>query len=102
MALKRYLYVVGVNSSVLFEALSMGKIVARLNFNGFCPIPTHIEEDGFYYVSCLVDFQKFINSKIMVALQASIMILIPTSLILFVDYEIFDNSRCRRNGAYNV
>ena len=63
MALKRYLYVVGVNSSVLFEALSMGKIVARLNFNGFCPIPTHIEEDGFYYVSCLVDFQKFINSK---------------------------------------
>lgn len=63
MALRTYSYVVGENSSVLFEALSMGKKVARLYFNGFNPIPTHIVNDGFCYIRGIKDFQEFLNSK---------------------------------------
>ncbi|WP_455586901.1 hypothetical protein [Bacteroides sp.] len=63
MALRTYSFVIGENSSVLFEALSMGKKVARLNFNGFNPIPTHVVNDGFCYIYDLKDFKVFLDSK---------------------------------------
>lgn len=63
MALRTYSYVIGENSSVLFEALSMGKMVARLSFKDFNPISTHIENDGFYYIHELNDFLIFFDGK---------------------------------------
>lgn len=63
MALRSYIYVIGENSSVLYEALSLGRRVGRFSYNGFSLL--HLEnivgEDGFYYLNGVSDFANFIN-----------------------------------------
>lgn len=54
--------VVGVNSSVLYEALSLGKNVGKIAFDG-CEqlILNEITESSFYMIRAIDDFPKFIN-----------------------------------------
>lgn len=61
IALGEYEYVIGENSSVVYEALSMGKKVARICYNGI--ESTRLSEtgnDGFYYLFAASDFLKFV------------------------------------------
>lgn len=60
-AIKNYTYVIGENSSVLFEALSMEKLVGRLVLNGLNPISTRVQNDGFYYIRSESDFETFLS-----------------------------------------
>lgn len=60
--LASYDYVLGENSSVLFEALSLGKKVARLSYAGFTP-SRRTQDDGFYYLESPNDLQSFIDSR---------------------------------------
>lgn len=53
---------IGTNSSVLFEALSLGKNVGRLAFGGLF-INRYIGDDDFYYVQSLEDFDNFLRNR---------------------------------------
>lgn len=65
IAISSYEYIIGENSSVLYEALSLGKKVGRLAYNGFVPLKVEgISEDGFYYFFCKEDFKLFIQRDI--------------------------------------
>ena len=57
-----YEHVIGTNSSVLFEALSLGKNVGRLAFGGLF-INRYIGDDDFYYVQSLEDFDNFLRNR---------------------------------------
>lgn len=64
IALRRYRYVVGDNSSVLYEALSMGKFVGKINRNNLSP--RNLDEDlknGFVIISSIEDLQKLLESS---------------------------------------
>ena len=65
LAILPYEYIMGDNSSVLYEALAVGKKVARLNCEGLNAIG-YVEgkEDGFFYINKINEFQAFIRSSI--------------------------------------
>lgn len=62
IAILSYNYVIGENSSVVYEALSLGKRVGRICLCDLNPsrVPG-IENDGFYYIKNLLDFENFLN-----------------------------------------
>lgn len=64
VALQSYSYVVGDNSSVLFEALSMGKLVGKLNFGIFesRSLPYKYYED-FFMINALEELPDFVEQK---------------------------------------
>jgi len=61
IALLSYRSVLGENSTVLYEALSMGRKVGRFCFNGFSPqiMPDFEQEYNFFYIKSINDFSKF-------------------------------------------
>jgi hypothetical protein len=62
IAILSYNKIVGVNSSVLFEALSVGISVGRLQCNGFNPlILKEYDIDGFYDITDIDKFNMFMN-----------------------------------------
>ena len=62
MAIMPYRYVLGENSSVLYEAFSLGKIVGRFNYNGISIRKISIEDDSsFYYLNKVEDFVQFVQ-----------------------------------------
>lgn len=64
IAIMRYKYIVGENSSVVFEAISAGKMVARLNCEGMTAMGYNPSvKDGFYYINEIGDFEEFINQR---------------------------------------
>lgn len=64
VAIMPYTYIIGDNSSVLFEAVSIGKKVARLNCEGLISYGyDHKEQDGFFYLNNLNEFSSFITSN---------------------------------------
>lgn len=63
LAIMPYEYIIGDNSSVLYEALAVGKKVARLNCEGLNAIGyIKGQEDGFFYINNINDFQSFVGS----------------------------------------
>lgn len=60
--LMSYKYVLGENCSVLYEALSLGKKVARFSFCGLHP-SLRAQDDGFFYLDSPSDLQIFIESQ---------------------------------------
>lgn len=63
-ALCRYQFVLGEDSSVIYEALSLGKKVGRLCYNGINSTRfSNKEDDGFIYLYNDEDFLMFVNSK---------------------------------------
>ena len=66
LAILPYHYIVGDNSSVLFEALSIGKKVGRFNCEGLMSqgyLPGN--NDGFCYINELKDFDSFIKTSVL-------------------------------------
>ena len=64
IAILPYENIIGDNSSVLYEAVSIGKKVGRLNCDSLIAIGYKKgKEDGFYYLNNLKDFDSFINLK---------------------------------------
>lgn len=62
IALCRYQYIIGENSSVVYEALSFGKRVGRLCYNGINSTRfSDQQDDGFIYLYNDEDFIKFVN-----------------------------------------
>lgn len=62
MAIMPYRYVLGENSSVLYEAFSIGKIVGRFNYNGISIRKISIEDDSsFFYLNKVEDFAQFVQ-----------------------------------------
>ena len=62
IALSSYNYIVGENSTVLYEALSLNKNVARLSYGGFSPsVMDKFNEDGFFYLKSINDFEDFLK-----------------------------------------
>ncbi|MBQ2884852.1 MAG: hypothetical protein IJE43_13920 [Alphaproteobacteria bacterium] len=57
-----YNFVIGENSTVLYEALSLGKKVARINFCGLNPV-SRSEEDSFYYLDTVDDYKNYIEGE---------------------------------------
>lgn len=64
VVLKSCKHIIGENSSVLFEALNLGKNVGRLNFDGFAPLKFYSQNDNFYYLNSEEDFIEFIMRKL--------------------------------------
>lgn len=62
VVLMSYKYVLGENCSVLYEAMSLGKKVARLSFCGLRPT-LRSQDDGFFYLDSPSDLQKIIESQ---------------------------------------
>jgi hypothetical protein len=61
IAIMSYEAILGENSTVLYEALSIGKKVGWLAFNGLTPRSLNLENsNGLYYINNLEDFGKFI------------------------------------------
>ena len=63
IAILSYDFIIGENSTVLYEALSIGKKVGRINFGGFVLRqydPT--QPDGFYYIHQEEDLKDFIST----------------------------------------
>ena len=64
LALLAYEVVIGVNSSVLYEALSLGKRVGRLNFCELEPqISVKFPSDTFKYIKNVSDFKLFMDNS---------------------------------------
>lgn len=65
VAMKQYNHLIGENSTVLYEALTYGKKVARICFDGFAPrYLTPEDEECFWKVSDKASFEAFINGKV--------------------------------------
>jgi len=62
IAVLYYDAVIGYNSTVLYEALSMGIKVGRLNYNGLKIMQESKDFKGFFNLNCLEDFKKFMES----------------------------------------
>ena len=60
-ALCHYEFVIGSNSSVVYEALNMGKKVGRICYNGI-ECSNDGADDGFFYLRDSKDFAKFVAS----------------------------------------
>lgn len=58
-----YDYIIGENSTVLFEGLSLGKKVARLNICGLQPV-NRSDDDAFYYIDNVEDFGLYLNAPV--------------------------------------
>lgn len=64
LAILPYQFIAGENSSVLFEALSVGKHVCRFNCRGLSAIGYEQNvQDGFYYINSLDEFRAFVNNQ---------------------------------------
>lgn len=64
IALGSYMYVLGENSSVVYEALSLGKKVGRICYNGIDSIRLdETKDDGFFYLNEPAAFSAFVDSK---------------------------------------
>ena len=64
VAMKQYNHLIGENSTVLYEALTYGKKVARICFEGFAPrYLTPEDEECFWKISDRASFDAFINGK---------------------------------------
>jgi hypothetical protein len=61
IAIESYNHIIGENSSVLFEAISLGKNVGRLSFDGFTPEQS--SNNNFYYLQSIDDFAKFVMQE---------------------------------------
>ncbi len=65
VAMKQYSHLIGENSTVLYEALTYGKKVARICFDGFAPrYLTPEDEECFWKISDKASFEAFINGKV--------------------------------------
>ena len=65
IAIGQYEFVLGENSSVIFEALSLGKKVGRFCYNNIVSKKLgDIIDDGFYYLYSKEDFKEFVNNEI--------------------------------------
>lgn len=65
VAMKQYNHLIGENSTVLYEALTYGKKVARICFDGFSPrYLTPEDEECFWKISDKASFEAFINGKV--------------------------------------
>lgn len=65
VAMKQYNHLIGENSTVLYEALTYGKKVARICFEGFAPrYLTPEDEECFWKISDKASFEVFINGKV--------------------------------------
>ena len=63
IAIGQYEYVLGENSSVVFEALSFGKKVGRICYNDIKSKRLgDIVDDGFYYLNSKEDFLSFVSN----------------------------------------
>lgn len=61
VAIMAYDFIIGENSSVLFEALSIGKKVAKIDCEGLSVTGyDSTKEDGFFYIHSLDDFPNFL------------------------------------------
>ena len=64
LAILPYQFIAGENSSVLFEALSIGKHVCRFNCRGLSAIGYKQNIlDGFFYINSLDEFSAFIQNQ---------------------------------------
>lgn len=64
IALMPYTFLLGENSTVLYDALSFGKKVGRLRFGGLNPeVLKDFEIDGFTYLDNIEDFKEFVRSE---------------------------------------
>jgi hypothetical protein len=64
IAVGQYDYVLGTNSTVIYEALSLGKKVGRICFNGMNSRALKPgAEDGFFYLHQAEDFALFVESS---------------------------------------
>lgn len=62
VVLNKFLHVIGENSTVLYEAASMGKKVGRLNMEGLSPeFLSKEDENSFYIISNNGDFVNYLN-----------------------------------------
>lgn len=65
VVLNGFLHVVGENSTVLYEALGMGKKVGRLCMEGLCPrYMEETDEKSFWQIYNQTDFEKFMDGRI--------------------------------------
>ena len=65
IAILPYNFVIGENSSVLYESLSLGKKVGRINCNGLNAIAYDAaNSDGFYYINDIEDFSHFMDATV--------------------------------------
>lgn len=64
-AIGQYEFVLGSNSSVIFEALSLGKKVGRICYHGIVSRKLgDLIDDGFFYLSSKDDFNAFIQNGV--------------------------------------
>lgn len=64
VTLKGYTHVIGVNSTVLNEALTFGKKVGILYLEGFCPFNIDGSEDDYYWkIDSIESFRHYINAS---------------------------------------
>ena len=64
VVLNKYKFVIGENSTVLYEALSMGKKVGKLSMGGLRPrFLCKEDEDSFYIITNNEDFVCYLNSS---------------------------------------
>ena len=64
IVLNRFNFVIGENSTVLYEALSMGKKVGKLFMEGLIPrFLSKEDENSFYIISNNEDFVSYLNSS---------------------------------------
>lgn len=65
IALNKYQYVIGENSTMVYEALSIGKITGRICYNGIESVQDNkFNSDGFVYLYKVQDFQKMIQANL--------------------------------------
>lgn len=64
VTLRRYTHVIGVNSTVLNEALSVGKKVGILFLEGLCPFNIDGSEDDYFWkIDSIESFRHYINAS---------------------------------------
>ena len=65
----KYNKVIGTNSSVLFEAISLGVDVGRVNFGGLT-VERYPGDEGFFYINNIEDFGKFLTNTSRMEIEA--------------------------------
>lgn len=66
LSIMQYAGVIGVNTSVLYEAISIGIKAACISYNNLSPdnYPNPILKNYFFVLKCKEDFLSFVNSEI--------------------------------------